>query len=201
MLLIITKKCMSSVGLFTPVGSTAPKPEKKREKRRKTAYLFAKIHLKLPKHSTSLPQAFAGDMLISVDLSPSLPLSLSLISLIYLPSSSHFYSAYHLSTANAALCLSSTNCILLYPPASMSHSGRRGRLLLNAFPACNLCGESIYIFSTGVSEIIRGDAPKGIRLFSLHDRWIEGRPTDLDEIHFDGRWTWSCTFRVRKCSF
>ncbi|KAJ6188203.1 hypothetical protein N7519_003111 [Penicillium mononematosum] len=78
----------------------------------------------------------------------------------------------------------------------MSHSGRRGRLLLNASPVCNLCGESIYSFSTGISEIINRNAPKGVSLFSLHNRWIDGRPTDLDEIHFDEMWTCSGTFRV-----
>ncbi|CAG8235635.1 unnamed protein product [Penicillium nalgiovense] len=79
----------------------------------------------------------------------------------------------------------------------MSHSERRGRLLLNAFPACNLCGESICSFSAGVLEIIHRNAPKGENFFSQHYRWMDGRPTVLNEIHFDEMWTWSCTFRLQ----
>ena len=73
--------------------------------------------------------------------------------------------------------------------ASMSHAGGQGRLRLNAFPACNLCGVSIYSFPNGFSEIIHRSAAKGMDFFSQHNRRIDGRPTDLDRIQFDEVWT------------
>ncbi|KAJ5616667.1 hypothetical protein N7537_001781 [Penicillium hordei] len=65
------------------------------------------------------------------------------------------------------------------------------------FVARDLCGSRIYSFSTTqISEIVYRDAPKDLNVSPLHYPWLNGKPADLDDIHFNETWTWSCMFRA-----
>lgn len=156
-------------------------------------------------------------------LSPSLSLPVIYILIIIssLFSSSPFY------TVKEPLCLSSislTLWILLYPDKSSmarqrsrrrlrGHRGRGRRHLalppvstippgpinLHQHTACNLCNENIYSFSTtDIAELIYRNSPKDADGFS-NGPWIHGRSTDMDDVHFDEMWTWSCMLRACKC--
>ncbi|KAJ5513653.1 hypothetical protein N7463_003205 [Penicillium fimorum] len=47
-----------------------------------------------------------------------------------------------------------------------------------------------------MSEVIYHNAPKDLNLLSPRNPWIYGEPPDLDDIHFNERWTWSSMFRA-----
>lgn len=131
-------------------------------------------------------------------LSPPLPplclSSLSPLSHVFVPLP-YLYLLYHLYRIRLSVSLglavfSGYSCI------------RARSMLRTGHATCNLCGSRIYSFAaTKISEIIYPDAPQDLNIFSPHNSWICGRPADLEDVHFDEMWTWSCTFRAGKCCF
>lgn len=126
---------------------------------------------------------------LSLCLSPLSPLSHVLVHLSYL------YLLYHLHQIRLSVALG--------PAVFPGYSYIRGRSMLRTGHAtCNLCGSKIHSFAaTQISEIIYRDKPQDLNIFPPHNSWICGRPADLEDIHFDEMWTWSCTFRAGKCCF
>lgn len=120
--------------------------------------------------------------------------SLSPLSHVFVPLP-YLYLLYHLYRIRLSVSLglavfSGYSCI------------RARSMLRTGHATCNLCGSRIYSFAaTKISEIIYRDSPQDLNIFSPHNSWICGRPADLEDVHFDEMWTWSCTFRAGKCCF